>query len=64
MNTSSDRSPLHESDPWSQQEAAQIVTGMDEIVEQFGPALWRLAGSFEFDSALREDLVQDMLVAV
>ena len=64
MNTSSDTSPLHESDPWTQQEAAQIVTGMEEIVEQFGPALWRLAGSFEFDSALREDLVQDMLVAV
>ena len=64
MKTSSDTSPLHESDPWAQQEVRQIMTGMEEIVEQFGPALWRLAGSFEFDSALREDLVQDMLVAV
>jgi RNA polymerase sigma factor (sigma-70 family) len=40
------------------------LISMDTIVEQFGPALWRLAGSFEFDTALREDLVQDMLVAI
>ncbi|MEM1080746.1 MAG: sigma-70 family RNA polymerase sigma factor [Pseudomonadota bacterium] len=37
---------------------------IESIVEQFGPTLWRLAGSFELDAALREDLVQDMLVAI
>ncbi len=29
-----------------------------------GPALWRLAGSFEFDAGLREDLLQVMLAAI
>jgi RNA polymerase sigma-70 factor (ECF subfamily) len=37
---------------------------METVIERFGPALWRLAGSFEFDPSRREDLHQDMLVAI
>lgn len=40
------------------------MQSIESIVEQFGPTLWRLASSFELDTALREDLVQDMLVAI
>jgi RNA polymerase sigma-70 factor (ECF subfamily) len=40
------------------------ANAIESIVERFGPTLWRLAGSFELDSGLREDLVQDMLVAI
>ena len=40
------------------------VNSIESIVEQFGPSLWRIAGSFELDATLREDLVQDMLVAI
>ncbi|TVR92666.1 MAG: hypothetical protein EA418_13015 [Wenzhouxiangellaceae bacterium] len=68
MNASSDSAPLRGSGSWSKQEAKQNAkqnaTGMDEVAGQFAPALWRLAGSFEFDASLREELVQDMLVAV
>jgi RNA polymerase sigma-70 factor (ECF subfamily) len=38
--------------------------GHDDVIERYVPALWRLAGSFEFDAARREDLLQDMLLAV
>ncbi|MEN1728935.1 MAG: sigma-70 family RNA polymerase sigma factor [Pseudomonadota bacterium] len=40
------------------------MNSIDTIIERFGPTLWRLAGSFELDAALCEDLVQDMLVAI
>lgn len=36
----------------------------ESVIERFLPALWRLAGSFEFDVSRREDLLQDMLLAV
>lgn len=36
----------------------------ERVIERFLPALWRLAGSFEFDVSRREDLLQDMLLAV
>jgi len=37
---------------------------MKKLIETYGPALWRLAGSFEFDFYRREDLLQDMLIAI
>lgn len=37
---------------------------MKALIATYGPALWRLAGSFEFDASRREDLHQDMLVAI
>lgn len=40
------------------------MESIETVIERFGPALWRIAGSFEVDAALREDLVQDMLIAV
>ncbi|NBB92790.1 MAG: sigma-70 family RNA polymerase sigma factor [Gammaproteobacteria bacterium] len=40
------------------------AAAMEAIIERYGAALWRLAGSFEFDAARREDLLQDMLVAI
>ncbi len=43
-------------------------TGQDSCLQQVlaehGPALWRLAGTFEFDRARREDLFQETLVAI
>lgn len=36
----------------------------DKIVAEFGPALARVAAAYERDRALREELVQDMLLAV
>jgi RNA polymerase sigma factor (sigma-70 family) len=35
-----------------------------QIVEQFGPALARVAASYEADTVLQEDLLQEMLLAV
>lgn len=37
---------------------------MEVVIDRYGPALWRLAGSFEFDHSRREDLLQDMMVAI
>ena len=56
--------PIHRSWTDVPGESERQVKSIEAIVEQFGPSLWRLAGSFEFDAALREDLVQDMLVAI
>lgn len=36
----------------------------DKVVAEFGPALARVAAAYERDRALREELVQDMLLAV
>ena len=36
----------------------------DRIIAEFGPALARAAASYERDMALREDLLQEMLVAI
>jgi RNA polymerase sigma-70 factor (ECF subfamily) len=36
----------------------------DQIVAEFGPALARVAAAYERDRALREELVQEMLLAV
>lgn len=38
--------------------------GIEAIVQVYGPALWRLAGSFEFDHSRRQDLLQEMFVAI
>lgn len=37
---------------------------MKALVERWGSALWRLAGSFEFNPMHREDLFQNMLIAI
>jgi RNA polymerase sigma-70 factor (ECF subfamily) len=34
------------------------------VIETFGPGLARLAASYEFDRALREDLLQEILLAI
>jgi RNA polymerase sigma-70 factor (ECF subfamily) len=36
----------------------------DHVVAEFGPALARVAAAYERDRALREELAQDMLLAV
>jgi RNA polymerase sigma-70 factor (ECF subfamily) len=36
----------------------------DQIIEQYGPSIARLAGSFEADPALREDLIQEIGLAI
>src|SRR5579862_8520262 len=40
------------------------MADFDRIVVDFGPALVRVASSYERNSALREELVQDMLLAI
>lgn len=40
------------------------MKSIEAVVEEFGPSLWRLASSFEYDATLQEDLVQDMLIAI
>jgi RNA polymerase sigma factor (sigma-70 family) len=37
---------------------------VDEVVRQFGPALARVAASYERDRALREELLQEILMAL
>lgn len=39
-------------------------TGVSDVIDSHGAALWRLAGSYEHDASRREDLYQDMLVAI
>lgn len=36
----------------------------DEVIRQFGPALARIAASYERNSALRDELTQEVLIAV
>lgn len=36
----------------------------DEIIKQFGPALARVAASYERDPSLRDELTQEVLIAV
>lgn len=36
----------------------------ESLINAFAPGLWRLAGTFEFDLSRREDLLQEMLLAV
>ncbi len=43
--------------------AAQ-VSDFPALVSEFGPAIQRVAASYERDQGLCEDLVQDMLVAI
>jgi RNA polymerase sigma-70 factor (ECF subfamily) len=40
------------------------MADFDRIVAAFGPALVRVASSYERNPALREELVQDMLLAI
>lgn len=40
------------------------MADFDRIVAEMGPALRRVAAAYERDAALREDLLQDMLVAI
>lgn len=37
---------------------------LDRVLKAYGPGLWRLAGSFEFDPDRRADLYQEMLLAI
>ena len=37
---------------------------IDTVLRDFGPALSRIAGSYERSTAGREDLVQDMILAL
>jgi RNA polymerase sigma-70 factor (ECF subfamily) len=41
-----------------------VTDPLDSLLRTYEPALRRLAASYERDPALREDLVQDMLLAV
>lgn len=43
---------------------ASPVPGIDAVLRDFGPALSRIAGSYERTPAGREDLVQDMILAL
>ena len=38
--------------------------GIDEVIAEFGPALARVAASYERDAGLREDLVQEIVLAI
>lgn len=40
------------------------VNDFDALVAEYGPAIQRVAASYERDAGLCEDLVQDMLVAI
>ena len=40
------------------------TTTLRAVIDNHGAALWRLAGSYEHDAVRREDLYQDMLVAI
>lgn len=40
------------------------MADFDRIVAEMGPALRRVAAAYERDAALREDLLQDMLIAI
>ena len=40
------------------------MADFDRIIAEMGPALARVAAAYERDPALREDLLQDMLIAI
>ena len=40
------------------------MADFDRILAEMGPALQRVAAAYERDQALRQDLVQDMLIAI
>ena len=40
------------------------MADFDRIIAEMGPALARVAAAYERDAALREDLLQDMLIAI
>ncbi len=40
------------------------MRGLEQIIADYGPGLARVAASYEADRMLREDLVQEMLVAI
>jgi RNA polymerase sigma-70 factor (ECF subfamily) len=40
------------------------MTDIDRIIAEMGPALMRVAAAYERDPGLREDLLQDMLIAI
>ncbi|MEP4890943.1 MAG: sigma-70 family RNA polymerase sigma factor [Aliiglaciecola sp.] len=40
------------------------ATGIDEILQQYAPLLARIAATYEADLGLREDLIQDISLAV
>ncbi len=40
------------------------MADFDRIIGEMGPALARVAAAYERDAALREDLLQDMLIAI
>ena len=43
---------------------SRTMADFDRIIAEMGPALARVAAAYERDPALREDLVQDMLIAI
>lgn len=40
------------------------MTTLEAVIATFGPALARVAASYEADPGLREDLLQDVLIAI
>ena len=40
------------------------MADIDRIIAEMGPALMRVAAAYERDPGLREDLLQDMLIAI
>jgi len=40
------------------------MVSLEQVIADYGPALARIAGAYERDRALRDDLVQDICVAV
>lgn len=40
------------------------MASVEQVIADYGPALARIAGAYERDRALRDDLVQDIAVAV
>ena len=41
-----------------------MAIGIDEVIRQYGPALARLVASYEHDRALREELLQEIFMAL
>ena len=40
------------------------MIAVEEVMSRYGPALARIAGAYERDRSLRDDLVQDIVIAV
>src|SRR3546814_19424760 len=45
-------------------ESAPAVIDIDDVLRQHGPMLSRIAASYEFESARREDLLQEISLAL